>query len=346
MTSDQGISPLLRALATGACVVVIVAGLKAAAPILNVIFMAWLLAHSITPFPNWLMRKRVPSSLAVLATLLLVVVGGLSVGFLLGTSVAGLVQKLPTYQARLTELQETATTFLAARGVAISEIRTLEIFSPNRLVGVAGSVLGDIGNVLEETLLIIFLVAILLFEFAGRQTKPGVDLVDSTVMSRLQDASRDVKKYVAITGGIGLLQSTACLILLLVLGVDFPIMWGVLFFFLNFIPTLGFMLALIPPAIVAFLESGWEIALVVIIGYYVFHLVGEYILRPRFMKKGFDISILTLTLSLIFWTWVLGPAGAVLAVPLTLAVTNLVTQYASEPGRPHRHTPKTDHPDV
>jgi len=346
MTSDQGISPLLRALATGACVVVIVAGLKAAAPILNVIFMAWLLAYSITPFPNWLMRKRVPSSLAVLATLLLVVVGGLSVGFLLGTSVAGLVQKLPTYQARLTELQETATTFLAARGVAISEIRTLEIFSPNRLVGVAGSVLGDIGNVLEKTLLIIFLVAILLFEFAGRQTKPGVDLVDSTVMSRLQDASRDVKKYVAITGGIGLLQSTACLILLLVLGVDFPIMWGVLFFFLNFIPTLGFMLALIPPAIVAFLESGWEIALVVIIGYYVFHLAGEYILRPRFMKKGFDISILTLTLSLIFWTWVLGPAGAVLAVPLTLAVTNLVTQYASEPGRPHRHTPKTDHPDV
>lgn len=344
MSSDLQVSPLLRILVGGACVVVIVAGLKAAAPILNIVFMAWLLAYSITPLPNWLMRKRVPSRLAVLATLLLVVVGGLSVASLLGTSVAGLVQKLPTYQARLTNLQETATTLLAARGLAISEIRTLEIFSPNRLVGVVGSMLGSIGNVLEDGLLIIFLVAILLFEFAGRQRKPGVDLVDLTVMSRLQDASRDVKKYVAITGGIGLLQSTACLILLLILGVDFPITWGVLFFFLNFIPTLGFMLALIPPAIVAFLESGWGIALVVIIGYYVFHLVGEYILRPRFMKKGFDISILTLMLSLIFWTWVLGPAGAVLAVPLTLAVTNLVTQYASEPGRPRRHTPKGERP--
>ena len=135
---------------------------------------------------------------------------------------SGLVQKLPTYQERLTSLQETATQLLSARGLNISTIRTLEIFSPNRLVGVAGSVLGSIGNVLEEALLIIFLVAILLFEFAGRQTKPGVDLVDLTVMSRLQDASRDVKKYVAITGGIGLLQSTACLILLLILGVDFP----------------------------------------------------------------------------------------------------------------------------
>jgi hypothetical protein len=133
-------------------------------------------------------------------------------------------------------------------------------------------------------------------------------------------------------GGIGLLQSTACVILLVVLRVYFSITWGVLFFFLNFIPTLGFLLALIPPVIVAFLESGWEIALVVVIGYYVFHVAGEYIIRPRFMEKGFDISILTLMLSLIFWTWVLGPAGAVLAVPLTLAVTNLVTQYASEPG--------------
>jgi AI-2 transport protein TqsA len=346
MTSDLQISPLLRGLVAGACVVVIVAGLKTAAPILNVVFMAWLLAYSITPLPNWLMRKRVPSRLAVLVTLLLVVVGGLSVAFLLGTSVAGLVQKLPTYQERLTDLQETATKLLSARGLDISTIKTLEIFSPNRLVGLAGSILGSIGNVLEDALLIIFLLAILLFEFAGRQKKPGIDLVDLTVMSRLQDVSRDVKKYVAITGGIGLLQSTACVIVLLILGVDFPIAWGVLFFFLNFIPTLGFLLALIPPAIVAFLGSGWGIALVVIIGYYVFHLVGEYILRPRFMKKGFDMSILTLMLSLIFWTWVLGPVGAVLAVPLTLAVTNLVAQYASEPGRAHRRMPKTDHPGV
>jgi predicted PurR-regulated permease PerM len=119
------------------------------------------------------MRKRVPSRLAVLVTLLPVVVGGLSVAFLLGTSVAGLAQKLPTYQARLTNLQETATTLLAARGLPISEIGTLEIFSPNRLVSVAGSVLGSIGNVLGDALLIIFLVAILLFEFAGRQARPG-----------------------------------------------------------------------------------------------------------------------------------------------------------------------------
>jgi len=182
--------------------------------------------------------------------------------------------------------------------------------------------------------LIIFLVAILLFEFAGRQTKPGIDLVDLTVISRLQDASRDVKMYVAITGGAGLVQAIDNVILLTILGVDFPITWGVLFFFLNFIPSLGFLLALIPPVIVAFLESGWKIALAVLIGYWVFNFVGDNIIKPKFMKRGLDVSFLTLMLSLIFWTWVLGPAGAVLAVPLTLAVTNLAKQYASEPVHP------------
>ena len=334
MNSDPHVSSLLRALVAGACVVVIVAGLKAAAPILNIIFIAWLLAYTLTPLPNWLMRKRVPPWLAVVISLLVVVVGGLSVASLLGVSIAGLSQKLPTYQARLTSLQETVTTLLASRGLAISEIRTLEILSPNRLVGLAGTVLGGIGNALGNAVLIIFLVAILLFEFAGRQTKPGIDLVDLTVISRLQDASRDVKMYVAITGGAGLVQAIANVILLAILGVDFPITWGVLFFFLNFIPSLGFLLALIPPVIVAFLESGWKIALAVLIGYWVFNFVGDNIIKPKFMKRGLSVSFLTLMLSLIFWTWVLGPAGAVLAVPLTLAVTNLAKQYASEPGRP------------
>ncbi len=127
------------------------------------------------------------------------------------------------------------------------------------------------------------------------------------------------------------MQAIANVLLLTILGVDFPITWGVLFFFLNFIPTLGFLLALIPPVIVAFIESGWKIALVVIIGYWVFNFVGDNIIKPRFMKRGLNISFLMIILSLIFWGWVLGSAGVVLAVPLTLAIKNLVTQSVSEP---------------
>lgn len=331
MNGTDRITALLPVLVATACIVVIVAGMKAAAPFLNNIFLAWLLAYSISPLPYWLMRKRVPTGLAVLLTLLIVVVGGLAIASLFGISVSGLIQKLPTYQARLTEVLGSLHNVPFIKNLDLDKIKSLEMFSPARLVAYAGTILGGIGGILGNTLLIIFLVAILLFEFAGIQEDAGKSSVKKdTLMMRFQDASKDVKTYVAITGATGLMQAVINTILLAVLGVDFAITWGVLFFFFNFIPAFGFALALIPPLIIAFLESGWKVALAVGIGYWVFNFVGDNIIKPRFMKKGLDISILTIILSLLFWSWVLGSVGAILAIPMTLAIKNLVNQYALE----------------
>jgi predicted PurR-regulated permease PerM len=333
MTTNRSehVTALLPILVATASIVVIVAGMKAAAPLLNNIFLAWLLAYSISPLPYWLMRKRVPTGLAVLLTLLIVVVGGLGIATLFGLSVSGLIQKLPAYQVRLTEVFGSLSTVPFIKDLNLETIKSFEMFSPARLVAYAGTILGGIGGILGNTLLIIFLVAILLFEFAGIQesSKDNSDK-KSGLIERFQDASKDVKTYVAITGATGLMQAIANTILLAVLGVDFPITWGVLFFFFNFIPAFGFILALIPPLLIAFLESGWKIALVVAIGYWVFNFVGDNIIKPRFMKKGLDISILTIILSLLIWNWILGSIGAILAIPLTLAIKNLVAQYTSE----------------
>ena len=327
----ESINAVLPVLVATACIVVIIAGMKAAAPLLNNIFLAWLLAYSISPLPYWLMRKRVPTGLAVLLTLLIVVVGGLAIASLFGLSVSGLIQKLPMYQARLTEVLGSLHNAPFIKDLDVDKIKSLEMFSPARFVGYAGQVLGGIGGILGNTLLIIFLVAILLFEFAGIQEDTEKSSVKmDTLMARFQEASKDVKTYVAITGATGLMQAVVNTILLAVLGVDFAITWGVLFFFFNFIPAFGFVLALIPPLIIAFLELGWKTALAVGIGYWVFNFIGDNIIKPRFMKKGLDISILTIILSLLVWSWVLGSVGAILAIPLTLAIKNLVTQYASE----------------
>jgi len=150
----------------------------------------------------------------------------------------------------------------------------------------------------------------------------------------MQTASQEVKRYVAIVGGTGLIQAIAMVILLQILGVDFAVTWGVLFFLLNFIPAVGFLLALIPPAIVGLLQSGWVTALLVAVGYWAINFVGDNILKPKFLKKGLDVSILVILLSLLFWNWVLGAVGAILAVPLTLAIKNLFEQIASEPSCP------------
>jgi AI-2 transport protein TqsA len=328
-------SPVLRVLMGAACCVIILAGMKAIAPLLNTVLLAWLIAYSITPLPNWLMRKRVPSALAVLITLLLVVIGGLTVASLLGISIAGLIQKLPTYQADLTSMRDNVIGFLSSRGLDLSKIKSLDIFSPTRLIQLTSSVLGGLGQLLGNTLILIFLVAIFLFEFAATEKDAANGHTSPvSVLSRMQTASQDVKRYVAIVGGTGLIQAIAMVILLQILGVDFAVTWGVLFFLLNFIPAVGFLLALIPPAIVGFLQSGWVTALLVAIGYWAINFVGDNILKPKFLKKGLDVSILLILLSLLFWNWVLGAVGAILAVPLTLAIKNLFEQIASEPSVP------------
>jgi predicted PurR-regulated permease PerM len=318
----------LRFLVAGACIVIIIAGLKAAASILTPFLLALLLAQSIRPFPDWLMRKRLSPGLSVLVTLLLVLVGGIAVASWLGVSIAQLIDWLPTYQVGLANLQEKVFAMLAARGVDPSKLQSLEMFSPGRMVDLGGRLLGTVGQILSNALLIIFLVAVMLFEFAGGQGKSvkgrhGIE----RILERFQDANKDVRRYIAITAGVGLIEAIAVVILLALLGVDFPFTWGVLFFFLNFIPAFGFLIALVPPAMLALLKSGWKISLLVVLGYLIFVFVGDDIIKPKFTKKGLDISILFIILSLIFWSWVLGSVGAILAVPLTLTVKNLLLQY-------------------
>jgi len=324
--------PLFRILLGGACAVIIVAGMKVAAPLLNIVFISWLLAYCIAPLPAWLMRKRVPSTLAVIVTFLIVVFGGLGIAYTLGLSIAGLIQKLPSYQTDLTNLRDSVISFLGSKGIQLAQVKTLAAFEPARLVKFAGSLLGGAGQVLGNVLLLIFLVIILLFEFIGTEKKTEKDQeTTTTLLARFQEASRDVKKYVTIVGGTGLIQAIANVILLAALGVDFAVTWGVLFFFLNFIPAIGFLLALIPPVIVCFLEMGWKTTLALVIGYYIINFVGDNIVKPKFMKKGLDISILLIILSLVFWSWVLGSLGAILAVPLTMFIKNLFLQMGAPP---------------
>jgi predicted PurR-regulated permease PerM len=268
----------------------------------------------------------------VIVTFLIVVFGGLSITYTLGLSIAGLIQKLPGYQTDLTNIRDSVISFLGSKGIHLAQIKTLDAFEPSRLVKFAGSLLGGVGQVLGNVLLLIFLVIILLFEFMGSDKKTGKGQeATMTLLARFQEASRDVKKYVTIVGATGLIQAIANVILLAVLGVDFAVTWGVLFFFLNFIPAIGFLLALIPPAIVCFLELGWKTTLFLVIGYYVINFVGDNIVKPKFMKKGLDVSILLIILSLVFWSWVLGSLGAILAVPLTMFIKNLFLQMGAPP---------------
>lgn len=333
MTKDKEFSPLLRLLIAGACIVIIIAGIKTSAPLLNPFLLALLLAQSISPLPRWLMQKRIPPVIAVLLTILVVIVGGSAVISLFAASTAQFIQKLPTYETGLSDLKEAINTFLAARGLNISQILSFDVFSPSQLATIATTLVGVVSQVMSNALLIIFIVILLLFEFATIHSKSVKGKSpDGTIFARLNEFSADTVKYVAITGASGLLQAIANVIVLMILNVDFAVTWGVLFFFLNFVPTFGFLIAIIPPALIALLQYGWKIAVMVIAAWWLINFVGDNIIKPKFMKKGFDISLLLVIISVIFWSWVLGPIGAILAIPLTLTIKKMLQGYKEVKG--------------
>jgi predicted PurR-regulated permease PerM len=327
MAKDIQTSPIISYLVGGASLVIVVAGLKLAAPIVDLVLISFLLAFSISPIQNWLIRRKFSKGLAVIVTVLLILVGGSGLVSILAVSLAGLIGKLPEYQARLTSLWNAVTAFFIERGFNLTSLLSLKEFDPSRVVPVAGKMLEAILQGLSSSLFVVIIMVLVLIELASLQYHNFRDKSGRTGFhSRVNRVVEDVGKYISITGWNGLINAVANYLLLLVLGVDFALTWAVISFFFNFIPNIGIVMALLPPAVIALLKFGWVRALLVVAGYEVLNFICESVIKPRTMKARLNISPLVTILSVIFWSWVLGAPGTILAVPLTITLQKLARE--------------------
>ncbi len=324
--------PVQRILLTLAAVVVVIAGMHFAAPVVNPILLAALLALSIDPLLGLLIRKGVPAGAALAITLAAVVLGGLALISVLGASVASMVQALPTYEDRLTALADSAKKLAASMGFDLSKLFSLDVFNPQRLMGWATKFLGQVLQGLSRFFVVLLLVAFTLIDSAGRHAalRRG-KRVAGEAMAHVLAAGQDVRTYVGATALTGLVTAVGNTILLLILGVDFALTWGVVSFLFNFVPNIGFIIALAPPALLALVQFGWQRALVVVIGYLAINFVAENILKPRLIRTGIDMTLLEIFVSLIFWNFVLGPVGAILSVPLTAVIKKQFAALSASP---------------
>jgi predicted PurR-regulated permease PerM len=160
----------------------------------------------------------------------------------------------------------------------------------------------------------------ILIEAAGSIAKAQRGEEVHGIMAKYLLFGKEVRKYVSIVSLTGLIVAGGNTILLFALGVDYPVLWGVLSFMLNFVPSLGFLLSVLPPALLALIQFGWQKALVVFVGFFLINALSENVIKTRFMAKGLDVPLLLVMLSLLVWTWALGPMGAILGVPLTLVL--------------------------
>lgn len=302
-----------------AAVVVIIAGMKAASVLLVPFLLAAFLAIITTPALFWLQRRGVPSLLAIALVVIIIIGFGTVVGSVVGQSINEFLQDLPVYRERIQTLTTAASGGLAGLGIATDSLGLKDYLDPGAAMNLAGILLSSIGNMLTNAFLITMTVIFILLEAASfpKKIRKMSDSPEAEVL-RWDQFLTDVKRYMVIKTWISLGTGLAVFLLLAALRIDFPVLWGLLAFALNYVPNIGSILAAVPALLLALIQAGPVQAAGATVGYLVINLVIGSIVEPRYLGRGLGLSTLVVFLSLLFWGWVLGPVGMLLSVPLTI----------------------------
>lgn len=306
-------------LLTIAAFVVVVAGMSAAKIILIPFLLSAFIAIISAPPLFWLQRKGFPTWLALLIVILGVLFVGLLMAGLVGSSVKDFSRDLPVYEAKLKQQSDLIMSWLDKLGIDLSNLAITETFNAGAVMKLVVTLLDSLGNVLANGFLIMMTVIFILLEASSFPTKlqtildgPGTSLV------RFDNFVSGVKHYMAIKTLVSFATGTLVAIWLAIIGVDFPLLWGLLTFVLNYVPNIGSIIAAIPAVLLAIIQLGFIRAVLAAAGYVAINLLMGNVLEPRIMGRGLGLSTLVVFLSLLFWGWVLGPVGMLLSVPLTI----------------------------
>ncbi len=304
----------------GAALVVLLAGLKAAAGVVTPLLLAAFLAVVCAPPLSWMRRRGVPGPLAVLALFVAVGMGFFLLFLALQGAVESMARQAPHYQVRLLSMFDELMVWVVGLGVPedlLPEQPPLPELAD--LTGLARAVAGGLGQFTATTFLVLLAFMFLLLEETylpgklraafPRSRRGGV---------RARRFLRSVYRYVLIKSATSLATGVLVGVGLAVIGVDFPVLWGILAGLLNFIPTVGSIVAAVPAVMIALLGLGLVEGLLTLALYVAVNVVIGSVLEPRFMGHTLGLSPLVVLVSLMAWGWVLGPVGMLLSIPLTM----------------------------
>ncbi|MGP1383640.1 MAG: AI-2E family transporter [Thainema sp.] len=324
----RNITPLLVSLAS---LVLIVAGMRAISSLLSPILLSLFVVMVTSPLMQWLKARRVPGWLSYTLVLLGVIAVGLVFIFFLAASLSQLSAELPAYRNLIDDQLTGLIEWLDSIGVQAQDIRDLEWFQPGRifqvLISFISALLNTVSNVGFTLLIFIYMLASAA-NFSDR-LRHGL-AADRPMLVRLSHFSSSISTYLLIKSWLGAITALLQIILMWVLGVDFAVLWGVFSFLFNFIPNIGFYIALIPPTLIALLTLGFGKALLFAAGYTLVNNFFDIAIAPRYLGKGLDLSTIATFLAVVFWAWILGPIGAFLALPLTVMIKTLLLESFSE----------------
>lgn len=309
-----------------AAATITVAGMRSIADILGPVFLALVLTIAATPIRGMLTRRGVPRWLGTLAAIIAVYLGVVLLTASIVVAGARFAHLIPAYQDEFAGLLDNVHELLDSLGVRDEQIQTvLGSFDLGQLTDFVASLLGSTLSLLSN---LAFVVALVLFmcvdsgSFAAqlesaRARRPAF-------VQAIESFAAGTRKYFIVATVFGLIVAVIDTVFLLAVGVPAAVLWGLLAFITNYVPNIGFLLGLIPPAILALLEGGPGLMLAVIVAYSVINVVIQSVIQPKIVGDAVGLSASVTFLALVVWTWIIGPLGAVLAIPLTLLAKALL----------------------
>lgn len=304
-----------------AAIVIIVAGMRVASPILVPVLLAIFIAIISAPPLIWLENRGLPTFLALLVVILGILGFGLVLVSLVGTSLNEFQTQIPFYEQRLDHLFQTVNSFASKHGIDLQISDIASAINPESVARTVGNVVNEVGSLVANAFLIFLIVIFILFELSTLPGKLESIFANSAAsIHQLSKLKSSVQRYVVIKSITSLATGILVWILLTVLDVDFAVLWATLALFLNFVPNIGSIIAAVPAILVALLQIGAPTAAWTAVGYVVINNVIGNIVEPRLAGRQLGLSPLVVFLSLVFWGWILGPVGMFLSVPLTMMV--------------------------
>lgn len=310
-----------------AAFVIVIAGMKIAASIIVPFLLASFLAIICSPVLFWMKEKGINGTVAIVLLLSIVLFTFLTFGSLIASSLSDFSNNVPLYQDNLKSMLARGWAWISSKGINLDKTLLDEMINPGKAMQFAANTLNSLGGFLTNAFMIILLFLFILME---------ASIIPSKIMAIHNDSGQSLANYSKITQGVNryIVLKTATSIFtggivtvwLFAQGVDYPFMWGLVAFLLNFIPNIGSIIAAIPAILLSLVQFGVGSALITALGYLFVNIIIGSILEPKIMGKDMGLSSLVVFISMIFWGWVLGPVGMLLSVPLTMGIKIILNE--------------------
>ncbi|WP_371780148.1 AI-2E family transporter [Streptosporangium subroseum] len=326
MTDQRPMPRILVVLLCTAGAVVTLAGIREVGSIVGPTLLALVLVLAVSPVRTWLQRRGAPGWTLVAVPLTIVLVVLLGMVAILTVSIAQMAALAPTYDTQFNQLIVEAQQLAGRLGIGTQQMNeALKSFDPGKIFELAQGVVSGLLNVFSGLILIVVLLLAMCLDAQALSRILSMGAARRPkLIGALDNFAQKTRRYLLVSTVFGLVCSALDVTALWLLGVPLPLLWGVLALITNYIPNIGFVIGLVPPALLGLLEGGPRTMIFVIIAYMLINFVVQSLIQPKFLGDAVGLSTTVTFLSLILWTFILGPLGALLAIPLSLLARTLL----------------------